>query len=208
MSTTAPYRRHAPDAPKAALRAEAKRQRQAAARAAGDGAGQRVRDRFLAAIPLPPDAVIAAYWPVGDEVDVRPLLHALHERGHACLLPVVTGPRPLIFREWRPGQALIAGAHGIPVPPPTAPERAPRVLCVPLLAFDRTGHRLGYGGGHYDRTLAGLRAAGPILAVGIAYADQEMASLPADGHDQRLDWVVTEADAIAVQGPAATADRS
>ena len=205
MARNVPDRRLAPDVLKTRLRADAKRRRRAAA-AAGEDAGRILRDRFLAAIPLPEGAVVAGYWPVGDEMDDRPLLSALHARGHACALPVVDGPRPLVFREWRPGQALGAGAHGIPVPPATAPELAPRVLCVPLLAFDRAGHRLGYGGGHYDRTLAGLRADGPVLAVGIAFADQEEASLPAEDHDQRLDWVVTEADAIPMTvraGPAA-----
>src|SRR5690606_6499006 len=143
------------------------------------------------------------YWPFGDEVDSRPLLHHFHEQGHVCAVAaVVARGRPLVFRRWRPGQTFVAGSLGEPAPPPDAPEVKPELLLVPLLAFDRRGYRLGYGGGYFDRTIAMLRAApdmagvGGVLAVGLAYAAQEVPALPTEGHDQRLDWIVTETEII------------
>jgi 5-formyltetrahydrofolate cyclo-ligase len=124
------------------------------------------------------------------------LIH-LHGLGHACSLPEVAGPdKALVFRAWKPGDRLLTGRLGEPKPDSAAPELFPDVLLVPLLSFDRDGFRLGYGGGHYDRTLAALRNADGILAVGLAYAAQEVDTVPRDGHDARLDWVVTEQAAI------------
>jgi 5-formyltetrahydrofolate cyclo-ligase len=119
---------------------------------------------------------------------------ALEARGHGLCLPVVVGRgRALAFRRWRTGEALIEGAYGAQVPANGAEVCTPTVLLVPLLAFDRAGYRLGYGGGFYDRTLAGLRAQAPVLAVGLAYAGQEMPAVPREATDQPLDWLVTEA---------------
>jgi 5-formyltetrahydrofolate cyclo-ligase len=111
---------------------------------------------------------------------------------------VVRRGLPLLFRAWRPGQALVAGSFGVPRPDKDQPERTPRVLIVPLLAFDRAGYRLGYGGGFYDRTLAGLRAQGEALAIGVGFAVQEAPRVPRDGMDARLDWVVTEREALQI----------
>jgi 5-formyltetrahydrofolate cyclo-ligase len=124
------------------------------------------------------------------------LLHALHERGHVIVLPV-TGKRgeALVFREWRPGAALEAEPFG--TVRPTGPERVPDFLLVPLLAFDRTGGRLGYGAGYYDRTLSGLPAA---FALGCAYAAQEVAQVPTGPQDVRLDAVATERGVIFCKG--------
>jgi len=162
-------------------------------------AGQILRDRVLAAIPLSKDGAVSAFWPMGSEIDTRPLMEALHRRGHAVGLPV-TARRgmPLVFRTWKPGLGLIPGGFGTQVPGPEAPELRPEVLFVPLLAFDRAGYRLGYGGGFYDRTLAALRAEGAALAVGVGYAEQEIPEVPRDAHDQRLDWIVTEAEEIRI----------
>lgn len=145
----------------------------------------------------PADTVAAGYWPIRTELDCRPLMERLHAAGWACALPcVVDRAGPLAFRAWRPGDRLHMGAYGIPAPGPDAPPRHPRIVIVPLLAFDAGGHRLGYGGGYYDRTLADLRGRGDVLAVGFAFAGQQVAHLPRDGDDQRLDLIVTEAGVI------------
>ena len=185
-----------PVAGKRGLRELARGKRRAVA-AAGKEAGERLRESFLSALSLPPAQVVAGYWPMPEEIDVRPLMTHLHLSGHVLVLPVVVGRgQPLIFRQWRPSIALDPGVYGIPVPGAEAPELTPGVLLVPLLAFDDEGRRLGYGAGYYDRTLAALRAGGDILAIGAAYAAQRMDSLPEDASDQRLDWVVTEEGAI------------
>ncbi len=186
-----------PVAGKRTLRELARSKRRAAAAALGSEAGERLRESFLSALPLPPAQVVAGYWPLPEEIDVRPLMTNLHLSGHVLVLPVVVGRgQPLIFRRWRPSLALDAGVYGISVPSAEAPEATPGVLLVPLLAFDGEGRRLGYGAGYYDRTLATLRRAGDILAIGAAYAAQRMDSLPEGASDQRLDWVVTEEGAI------------
>jgi 5-formyltetrahydrofolate cyclo-ligase len=129
------------------------------------------------------------------------LLTALATRGHPLCLPAVeAADAPLCFRAWAPGDALVAGYQDIPEPVPTVPVCTPVVLLVPLLAFDAVGHRLGYGGGFYDRTLAALRAGGPVQAIGIAYAAQAVDSLPGTDHDQRLNAVLTEQGVTRFEG--------
>jgi 5-formyltetrahydrofolate cyclo-ligase len=175
------------------LRTDAKSAR-AAARAAQSGAPMHLAARFLAEVPLRPEAVVGGYWPVGDEMDVRPLLQALHGEGMALALPTVTSRgTPLTFRAWRPGDVMTPGAHDIPAPLADAPPAIPDLLIVPLLAFDRRGWRLGYGAGYYDRTLEAFAAAGrAVTAVGVAYAAQELPQVPHDDGDRRLDAVVTD----------------
>ena len=155
-------------------------------------ASQAVRGRVLADLPLP-DGPLAGYWPLGSELDVLPLLAHIHEAGRTAALPV-SGPRgtPLTFRAWTPGTPLREGRFGIREPADGAPPAVPAIVLVPLLAFDRRGHRLGYGAGYYDRTLAGLRAGGTVLAVGVGFAAQEVECVPHGPHDQPLDWIVTE----------------
>ncbi len=188
------------------LRSQAKRRRAEAA-AAGDpeAAAYALCERVLGAQTFskgcPEGGAVSAYWPIGSEIDPRPLMRRLHEDGHPIALPVVVAPaRPLVFRAWRPGDPLEPAGLGTREPLADRPELTPRVLIVPLLAFDRAGYRLGYGGGYYDRTLTGLRRAGETLAVGVAYAAQEIAEVPHDGDDQPIDWLVTEAEAIEI-GP-------
>jgi len=155
-------------------------------------ASQAVRERVLAEVPLP-DGPVAGYWPLGSELDVRPLLLHFMQAGRVAALPV-SGPKgtPLTFRAWAPDAPLREGRFGIREPDAAAPLVVPAVLFVPLLAFDRRGHRLGYGAGYYDRTLAELRTGGAVLAVGVGFADQEVASVPHGPYDQPLDWIVTE----------------
>ncbi|SFK39535.1 5-formyltetrahydrofolate cyclo-ligase [Falsiroseomonas stagni] len=152
--------------------------------------GQALAAHLLRDMPPPPGAVVAGFWPMGPEIDIRPLLHALHGRGHRIALPV-TPKRglPLHFRAWSPGDALARGPMGTSQPGPDAAPLVPDWLLVPLLAFDRAGRRLGYGGGYYDRTLAALPGA---TAIGTAFAAQEVDEVPAGPEDAPLTAIVTE----------------
>ena len=130
---------------------------------------------------------------MADEIDVRPLIAQLHEDGQGVALPVVVGSQePLIFRTWEPGLALDDGGFGTSHPSPKQAEVRPGILLVPLLAFDAQGQRLGWGGGFYDRTIAKLRAQGPVITVGVAYQAQQVDSVPHMETDEPLDWMVTD----------------
>jgi 5-formyltetrahydrofolate cyclo-ligase len=176
---------------KAALRGEA-----LARRAALDDAARcHAADRLVAtldALAVPPDTVVSGFVPVRGEIDVMPLLAALSARGHPLALPVVMGPTELVFRRWRPGEALQAAGFGLLHPPPEAGLVEPDVLLVPLAAFDGRGHRIGYGRGYYDRALARLDATGRRRAIGVAFAVQEVPAVPDEPHDRRLDAILTE----------------
>lgn len=139
---------------------------------------------------------VAGYWPVGGEIDGRPLLAALAKAGRTICLPrMETRAGPARFIAWRGAEALSADAFGVPSPPPTGADLSPRLLLVPLLAFDRSGGRLGQGGGHYDRIISLYRAHG-CVAAGLAYAEQEMERVPTGAHDAHLDWIITPKEAI------------
>lgn len=188
------------DALKVEARAVARTARDAAFAALPDG-GSRIRERFLSellpALDLAPRAVVAGYIPVRSEIDSLPLARALIARGFTAAMPcVVASGEPLLFRRWELGATLMPRPFGLLEPDEQAPAVEPDLLLVPLLAFDRRGHRLGYGRGYYDRTLAALRVHRRIVAIGLAFAAQEMLSLPIGERDQRLDWVVTESAVI------------
>ena len=184
---------------KRVLRKEAAARRREAAAADDGGAGARLADHLLDAVAVPPGAPVSGYWPIRTEIDVMPLLRALAGRGHPVALPVVAGGnQPLVFRAWREGDAMAAGSYGIREPLASAPQIAPQVLLVPLLAFDTAGYRLGYGGGFYDRSLAVLRGKGAVLAVGAAWSAQQVDMVPRDARDQPLDWIATEQAALRV----------
>jgi 5-formyltetrahydrofolate cyclo-ligase len=192
------------DEQKRRLRAVAKTRRAATAKAgesaAGEGAAEAVSRNLRAAVPLPANAVVSAYWPMGSELDPRPLMMALQGAGHQIALPVVRETnQPLVFRAWSPGDVLEPAAYDTQIPSAGKPELTPGVVLAPLLAFDRRGYRLGYGGGFYDRTLDILRARGEVLAIGLAYAGQEVPAVPHDPNDKRLDWIITEAAAIRLE---------
>ena len=146
---------------------------------------------------MAPGHIFAGYMPIGSELDCLPLLNRLAAAGVPLCLPVVTAPgQPLIFRRWQPDDRLVPGSFGTSEPTTAAPEVSPQVLLVPMLAFDRRGHRLGYGGGYYDRTLKALRAnsdgGAEIVAIGVAFAGQLRDKVPVSGDDEPLDWILTE----------------
>lgn len=164
------------------------------------GIGKAILDKLIATAIIPSDAVIGSYWPVKSEVDVRPLLSHFYKRGHTCGLPIVQAQnKPLLFREWSPGELLVSGLYNILTPDDNAPLVNPTVLFIPVLGFDRQGHRLGHGEGYYDRTLENLRVDHPIIAIGIAYDCQEVDSIPYEHFDQRLNYIITPTQVIEIK---------
>ncbi|MGB3445349.1 MAG: 5-formyltetrahydrofolate cyclo-ligase [Xanthobacteraceae bacterium] len=152
---------------------------------------------FADILDVTPSTVVAGYMPMRNEADPLPLMRALGARGVQLALPaVVARDAPLIFRAWRDGDPLIAGPFGTRHPVETVPQSVPDLVLVPLAAFDRRGHRIGYGGGYYDRTLAALRAQKPLVAAGVAFAVQEVETVPASHHDAVLDVVLTDLESI------------
>ncbi len=164
-----------------------------AVRKAAFAAGQGRAADVLAGVLSGMSGVLAGYMPMRTEMD--PLAAMAGYRGRVCV-PVIVGKGvPLAFREWTTAAEMVAGEFGALVP--AAGEwLEPAVVIVPLLAWDRRGYRLGYGGGFYDRTLERLRSRGPVLAVGYGFAAQEMAAVPVEAVDQRLDMVVTETGVV------------
>ncbi len=159
-------------------------------------------ERAAARLPLdrlPPFQSFSGYHAMGSELDPTPLVRRLAETGATPALPVAEQrDAPLEFREWDPGEGLQPDAFGIPAPPVWRAAVTPDLVVAPLLAFDRHGNRLGQGAGHYDRTIANLRATKPVFVLGLAYAGQEVENLPAELHDERLDAILTETDYIEV----------
>jgi 5-formyltetrahydrofolate cyclo-ligase len=143
-------------------------------------------------LALPGTAVIGGYYPVRDEIDPLPLLARLHREGFALAMPYIRDDARLGFRPWYPDAPMTAGQYGIPVPA-THETVEPDAVIVPLLGFDASGARLGYGGGHYDRTLRHLRSRGTVVAVGLAFDEQRLDTVFAEPHDEPLDWIATPA---------------
>jgi 5-formyltetrahydrofolate cyclo-ligase len=137
--------------------------------------------------------IVSGYSPIRSEIDPVPLMRTLAAHGAQLGLPAVMARgKSLAFRAWSPNHRLMLGPLGILEPSPAAAEIVPDVMLVPLAAFDRLGHRIGYGAGHYDYTLAHLRKVKPIIAIGLAFAAQEIEAVPALRHDVALDYVLTE----------------
>jgi 5-formyltetrahydrofolate cyclo-ligase len=155
----------------------------------------------IAARPFPvavaSGVVVSGFMSLKSEINPLPLMRKLAAAGATLALPVVAGKGlPLVMRRWAFGAPLVSGVWGIREPPPDALAVDPDILLVPLLAFDREGHRLGYGAGYYDMTLASLRAKKPVVAVGIGYAAQEVERVPITPRDERLDLMLTERETI------------
>ena len=149
--------------------------------------------------------LIAGYWPIRTEMNPLPLMAALcdaDDRIETCLPATPKPETPLVFHQWRMGDMLIDGLYGTSEPSPDAPVVIPQLILAPLLAFDRLRYRLGYGGGFYDRTLASIRQnkGQTVMAVGIAYAGQEVAAVPVGTYDAALDAILTEQGFVAQMG--------
>jgi 5-formyltetrahydrofolate cyclo-ligase len=148
-------------------------------------------------VDVKPGAIVAGFMPMKTEVNPLPLLRKFAAAGARLALPCIAGRgKPLIMRAWDFGDPFKAGQWGIREPVPEAPQVRPDILIVPLACFDRAGHRVGYGAGYYDMTIHALRAQKSIIAIGIAFAAQEIAEVPATEHDERLDLVLTEKKVI------------
>jgi 5-formyltetrahydrofolate cyclo-ligase len=135
--------------------------------------------------------VVSGFSSLPEEFRVWPLLRRLHSEGQPLAMPVMQGKNlPLLFRAWTPGDAMDRAVWGIAEPKTDKPQLEPDIVLAPLLAFDASGWRLGYGGGYYDRSLRALRAHKPIVAVGLAYDEQQVDVVPHLDYDERLDWVL------------------
>jgi len=146
---------------------------------------------------IAPGSIVSGYSPIRSEIDPAPLMRALAGQGARLALPAVMARgKSLAFRAWSAGDRLMLGPLGILEPSPAAAELIPDIMLVPLAAFDRAGHRIGYGAGHYDYTLAHLRRVKPIAAIGVGFAVQEIEAVPALPHDVALDYVLTETQAF------------
>lgn len=176
---------------KSALRREARRRRLALHDGYRAEASRSACHHFLSGVPLDPESVVAGYWPIRDELDTRQIMAQLMDAGQPFCLPVVQGEdKPLELRQWREGGALYPAGFGTLAPEDGAPVLVPDLVMMPLLGFDASGTRLGYGGGYYDRTLASLSRR-PRL-VGFAFDVQQFDHVPRLAHDIPLDAVVTE----------------
>jgi 5-formyltetrahydrofolate cyclo-ligase len=181
-----------------------KQQLRAAALAARDALSEHDREAAAQAIAmrglpfaLKPGTVVSGYAPIRNELDPMPLMRELAGQGARLALPVVLARgHSLSFRAYAPGDRLTLGSLGIPEPSPVAAELVPDLMLVPLAAFDRTGHRIGYGGGYYDYTFSHLRKSHHVIGVGLGFAVQETEAIPALAHDAALDYVLTERETL------------
>ena len=181
---------------KAELRREALARRDALPAQIRRAAAEAIAARAFP-LTLAPGTIVSGFMPLKNEINPLPLMRKLADAGARLALPVVVGRgKPLVMRGWQWGEPLVAGVRGIREPAPEAPEVQPDILLVPLLAFDRGGHRIGYGAGYYDLTIAQSRARKPIVAVGIAFAAQEVETVPRTAFDAQLDLVLTENETI------------
>lgn len=148
-------------------------------------------------VPVARGTVVSGFSPMKSEINPIPVMRKLFDVGAQLALPVIVGRgKPLIMRAWQFGDPFKAGQWGIREPIAAAPEVYPDILIVPLAAFDRRGHRIGFGAGYYDMTIAALRAKKKVTAVGIAFAAQEIERVPSTERDARLDFMLTEREVI------------
>jgi 5-formyltetrahydrofolate cyclo-ligase len=181
---------------KSALRTSTLAKRDAMPAAERQAAAEAITARGLP-VEITPGVIVSGFMPMKSEINPLPLLRKLSAAGAELALPCIVGRgKPLIMRAWKFGDPFKAGQWGIREPVPEAPEVAPDILIVPLACFDRAGQRIGFGAGYYDMTIHALRQKKKIVAIGIAFAAQEIASVPATERDERLDFVLTERDVI------------
>ncbi|MBS0232948.1 MAG: 5-formyltetrahydrofolate cyclo-ligase [Proteobacteria bacterium] len=174
------------------LRAEALLRRKEAFERHGPEASRKIAAQGLDFLGIKPDAIVSGFAAIRDEINPAALMAWLHAEGFRLALPVMQGRgKPLLLRSWSPGDMMAPAAWGIAEPLEDKPEVEPDVVLVPLLAFDARGHRLGYGGGFYDRTLNRLRKSRRVVAVGLAYDEQMVDAVPVESYDEKLDWVLT-----------------
>jgi 5-formyltetrahydrofolate cyclo-ligase len=187
-------------AEKTKLRADAIVRRDALAPELRQAAAEAIAARpFL--LPILPGMIVSGFMPLKSEINPLPLMQKLAEAGARLALPAIAGRgNPLVMRAWEFGGPLDRGQWGIREPKPEAPEVAPDIMLVPLLAFDRRGHRIGYGAGYYDMTINRVRGLKPVIAIGVAFAAQEVPEVPASPRDERLDLVLTEREVIEPRG--------
>lgn len=186
----------APATEKSRLRAEAMTRRDALSADQRQAAAEAIAARPFP-LPIRTGTIVSGFMPLKSEINPLPLLRKLAGEGARLALPVVAGRgQPLVMREWTWGEPLAAGVWGIREPLAQAPAVDPDIVLAPLLVFDRAGHRLGYGGGYYDLTIAQLRGRKTIVAVGIAFAVQEVFTVPVTPRDAPLDLVLTEREVI------------
>ena len=185
---------------KAALRNAALALRDALPAAQRQAAAETIALRGLP-LEVTPGALVSGFSPMKSEINPIPLLRKLADAGAQLALPAIASRgKPLIMRAWKFGDPFKAGQWGIREPVPEAPEVAPDILIVPLACFDRAGHRIGFGAGYYDMTINALRARKKVVAIGIAFAAQEIPRVPATERDARLDLVLTEREIIDFRG--------
>lgn len=183
---------------KSTLRAQVLALRDAMPAAERQAAAETIAARGLP-VAVTPGTIVSGFMPMKTEINPLPLLRRLAGAGALLALPCIAGRgKPLIMRAWTIGDAFKEGQWGIREPLPEAPEVLPDIALVPLAAFDRAGQRIGYGAGYYDMTLASLRAKKKVVAIGIAFAVQEVPHVPATERDERLDFVLTEKEIIAL----------
>jgi 5-formyltetrahydrofolate cyclo-ligase len=181
---------------KAALRVTALATRDGLPAAERQQAAETIAGRAFP-VAIAPGVIVAGFMPLKSEINPLPLLRKLADAGAQLALPAIAGRgKPLIMRAWKFADPFKAGQWGIREPLREAPVVKPDILIVPLAAFDRQGHRIGYGAGYYDMTINALRAVKPVIAIGIAFAAQEIREVPATERDARLDFMLTEREVI------------
>jgi 5-formyltetrahydrofolate cyclo-ligase len=186
---------------KAELRAKALAKREALSDKQREKSAQALAKRGLP-LDIVAGMVVSGYSPIRNEIDPAPLMVKLAAQGARLALPVINARgKSLTFRAWSPTDRLMLGPLGIPEPSPAAAELIPDIMLVPLAAFDRLGHRIGYGAGHYDHTFAHLRKSKAVIGIGVAFGVQEIEAVPALSHDVALDYVLTDKETFDFRRP-------
>ncbi len=164
-------------------------------------AGTQIAATICQDLHLPANSKVSVFWPLAEELDTLPLLNGLHAAGHQVLLPIMQGAgKSLLFGSWAPDDKLVEAAFKTLEPSPEQPRMTPDVMLCPLLAFDRKGYRMGYGGGFYDRSIAQIKTQGELLTIGIAFAAQEVDAIITGEFDEPLNMIVTEQEVIRING--------